>query len=157
TLSVEWSSRPSNTEAPTASIIIPCYDGKSLTDACLRSLFATLPSTFRGEVIAVDDESTDGTAGLLRHWAKTEPRLVVVRNKKDVGFVGSATRGARHATGDILISLHNAVVLLPGWFEPMLRVFRDRPDAGACGGKLILSDGTLQEAGSVVFRDGSAM
>jgi GT2 family glycosyltransferase len=37
-----------------------------------------------------------------------------------------------------------------------LRIFRNYPDAGAVGGKLILPDGTLQEAGGIVFCDGSA-
>jgi GT2 family glycosyltransferase len=38
----------------------------------------------------------------------------------------------------------------------LLRTFREHPDAGAVGGKLLYPDGRLQEAGSSVFSDGSA-
>src|SRR5206468_3712541 len=44
----------------------------------------------------------------------------------------------------------------PGWLPPLLRTFVDRPDAGVVGGKLVFPDGRLQEAGGVVFSDGSA-
>jgi GT2 family glycosyltransferase len=38
----------------------------------------------------------------------------------------------------------------------LLRTFASFSDAGVVGGKLIFPDGTLQEAGSLVFEDGSA-
>jgi O-antigen biosynthesis protein len=38
-----------------------------------------------------------------------------------------------------------------------VNTFQDFPDAGAVGGKLVYPDGTLQEAGGVVFSDGTAM
>ena len=83
-------------------------------------------------------------------------RLKVIRNQKNFGFLKSVSRGAGAATGEILVFLNNDTVMLPGWLPPLLRVFRDLPDAGAVGGKLIFADGTLQEAGGIVFRDGSA-
>jgi GT2 family glycosyltransferase len=38
---------------------------------------------------------------------------------------------------------------------PLLEIFRDRPKAGAVGGKHIHSDGRLREAGGVISPDGS--
>src|SRR5439155_14690314 len=49
------------------------------------------------------------------------------------------------------------MIPLPGWLPPLLRILSDRPDAGAVGGKLVRADGTLDQAGGVIFRDGSAV
>jgi GT2 family glycosyltransferase len=65
-------------------------------------------------------------------------------------------RGAEAATGDILVFLNNDTILLPGWLQPLLEVFEAHPDAGAVGGRLLYPDGRLQEAGGLVFSDGSA-
>ena len=156
TAEIVWRAKSPATAAPTVSIIIPCHNGVALTDACLRSLMETLPANFRGEIIVVDDASTDGTAASLRAWAAADPRVKPLRNAKNLGFLETANRGAKAATGEFLVFLNNDLVLLPGWLPPLLRTFRDFPDAGGVGGKLIFPDGTLQEAGGMLFRDGSA-
>ncbi len=108
------------------------------------------------EIIIVDDASTDDTPGRLAKLAGSEPRLRIIRNEKNLGFLASTNRGAQEANGDILLFLNNDTVLLPDWLPPLLRVFRDYPQAGAVGGKLLFHDGSLQEAGGCVFSDGSA-
>ena len=155
--SVKWLPDCPRGNWPGVSIVMPCHNGRTMTDACLRSLLETLPRGVPCEVIVVDDCSSDGTAAMLKRWAKRDVRVRVLRNKKNLGFVDTCNFGASKATGEILVFLNNDLVLLPGWLEPLLRVFRDRADAGVCGGKLIFPDGTLQEAGGVIFRDGSAM
>jgi GT2 family glycosyltransferase len=155
--SIEWIADFSQRPGQSVSIIIPCQNERRLTDACLGSLRETLPRGFEGEILVVDDASTDDTPEALRQWMARDPRVRVLRNDRNLGFVDSCNRAAREAWGELLIFLNNDVVLLPGWLAPLLRLFRDFPQAGAAGGKLIFPDGTLQEAGGVVFRDGSAM
>jgi GT2 family glycosyltransferase len=79
-----------------------------------------------------------------------------LRNEANQGFLASCNRGARAAKGDFLLFLNNDTVLLPGWLPPLLRTFADLPNAGVVGGKLLFESGTLQEAGALVFADGSA-
>jgi len=157
TLTVAWQPDCPRGRWPGVSLVMPCHNGRAMTEACLRSLLETLPPELDSEVIVVDDHSTDGTSAMLQRWAKRDARLKLLRNKKNLGFVDTCNRGARAATRDMLVFLNNDLVLLPGWLEPLLTVFRDHADAGVCGGRLIYPDGTLQEAGGVVFCDGSAM
>jgi GT2 family glycosyltransferase len=93
---------------------------------------------------------------LLEEWQESIPHLKIVRNAQNRGFVASCNRGARAAKGDILIFLNDDTMPQKGWLQALLRTFREHPDVGAAGGKLIYPDGRLQEAGNFVFSDGSA-
>jgi GT2 family glycosyltransferase len=143
-------------DAPSSSIIIPTHNGVDHLRLCLASLGETLPESFLGEMIVVDDGSGEDMQGLLEEWQQAIPYLKVIRNERNRGFVASCNRGARAAKGDILIFLNDDTMPQPGWLRALLRTFRERPDAGAVGGKLIYPDGRLQEAGNFVFSDGSA-
>lgn len=138
------------------SIVIPCHNGARHTENCLQALSETMPHHFRGEIIVVDDASTDETPALLDRWSQREPRLKVLRNEANVGFVESCNRGAQAAAGDDIVFLNNDTLPMSGWLTALESTLRDYPDAGAVGGKLILTDGSLQEAGGVIFSDGSA-
>jgi GT2 family glycosyltransferase len=155
-LSVDWRINRRSITLPTVSIVIPSFNGSPYLESCLHALEETLPHDFQGEILVVDDASTDETLPLLERWARRDRRLKALRNPENVGFITSCNRGASAARGDILVFLNNDTIPLPGWLPPLLRIFEAFPEAGAVGGKLLYPDGRLQEAGSVVFSDGSA-
>lgn len=154
--SVRWNAELSRSESPTVSIVMPCYNGLAHTSACLTALRETLPNDFAGEIIIVDDGSDPETDAGLKAWVKIEPRLRVLRNRTNIGFLRSVNKGAKAATGEILVFLNNDTIPIAGWLAPLLRTFREQRNAGAVGGRLVYPSGRLQEAGGVVFRDGSA-
>ena len=154
-LSITWRPDVQAIAPASVSIIIPTYNRPGLMASCFRALRETLPPNVDAEVIIVDDGSTDGFDDLER-LVQDDPRAVLLRNDVNAGFVTSVNRGAGAATGDFLVFLNNDTIPLPGWLRPLLRTFRDRPDAGVVGGKLVYPDGRLQEAGAIVFSDGSA-
>lgn len=153
---VQWKSALERSDLPTTSIVIPCFNGMAHTDACLSALGETLPADASVEILVVDDASNAETARRLKAWTRREKRLRVLRNASNLGFLRSVNRGAEAATGEILVFLNNDTIPIAGWLAPLLRVFNERPDAGAVGGRLVYPSGRLQEAGGVVFRDGSA-
>jgi GT2 family glycosyltransferase/ubiquinone/menaquinone biosynthesis C-methylase UbiE len=155
-IDVEWLNADARGRAlPSTSIIIPVYNNAGHTQNCLEQLIRTLPHSFRGEIIVVDDASSDETASLLERWSTADGRIKVIRNSENVGFVQTCNRGAQAASGEILLFLNNDTLPSPGWLPPLLKTLRDKPNAGAVGGKLIYPDGTLQEAGGIIFSDGS--
>jgi GT2 family glycosyltransferase/ubiquinone/menaquinone biosynthesis C-methylase UbiE len=154
-LDVEWQFSGEEKPAATVSIIIPVYNEMNYTESCLEQLRKTLPQNFRGEIIVVDDASSDETPAVLKRFAETDERIKVLRNPENAGFIASCNRGAKEASGEVIVFLNNDTLPVQGWLPPLLRVLRDKPGAGAVGGKLVYPDGTLQEAGGVIFSDGS--
>ncbi len=141
---------------PVVSIVIPNFGPTDLLRACLWSLGETLPATLDIEVIVVDDASPTDSRPALERLVATLPAGRLLVNDTNRGFLASANRGASTAKGDILVLLNNDTVTLPGWLDAIRSTFREHPDAGVVGGRLVYPDGRLQEAGGLIFADGTA-
>jgi GT2 family glycosyltransferase len=152
---VEWTLDRKQLAQPSTTIIIPSYNGVELLRVCLRALQETLPTEAEVEILVADDGSTDATPEFIAEWSKQDPRVKLLLSKRNTGFIATCNRGLAAATGEIVVFLNNDTVPLRGWLPPLLRTFRERPDAGAVGGRLVYPTGLLQEAGGVIFRDGS--
>lgn len=136
--------------SPRASIVIPVYGAFGHTLACLRAIAAHPPAT-AFEVIVIDDASPDDSLAKLR----AIDGLHVHARATNGGFIAACNDGASLARGDVLVFLNNDTVPQPGWLDALLATFDAQPDAGLVGAKLLYPDGRLQEAGGVVFADGS--
>lgn len=132
------------------SIVIPVFNQLHFTQACLAAI-QEHQGTERFEVIVVDDGSTDATA----EWIAQIPGLIYLRNETNAGFVASCNTGAAKARGSFLVFLNNDTEVTPGWLGTLRETFECEPRAGLVGAKLIFSDGRLQEAGGIIWRDGS--
>ena len=137
-------------DAPRVSIVIPVYNKIAYTAACLRSI-AEHAGVIPFEVIVVDDGSTDATQQRLASIAG----IRTMRNAENLGFVGSCNAGAAAARGELLFFLNNDTCVTAGWLEALVRCLEEAPDAGLVGAKLVYPDGRLQEAGGIIFNDGS--
>jgi GT2 family glycosyltransferase/glycosyltransferase involved in cell wall biosynthesis len=136
---------------PAASIVIPVHGHLPHTLACLQAL-SEWPPDAPVEIIVVDDASTDDTPVVLPRI----PGLRYQRRTVNGGFVAACNEGAAIARGDLLVFLNNDTVPQPGWLDALLATFSQDPGTGLAGSQLLYPDGRLQEAGAVVFQDGTA-
>lgn len=135
---------------PRASVIVPVYGQLAMTLDCLAAL-ALHSGEVEMEVIVVDDASTDDTPRVL-------PGIEGLRYQRmpaNAGFIAACNEGARLARGEFLVFLNNDTLVQPGWLQALLDTFTTHPDTGLAGAMLVYPDGRLQEAGGLVFADGS--
>jgi GT2 family glycosyltransferase/SAM-dependent methyltransferase len=133
------------------SIVIPVFNNLKFTLECLKSVMM-YSYGMQYEVIVVDDASTDKTEEVLRH----APNLIYIRNEKNLGFVHACNRGAESAKGKFLLFLNNDTQVTENWLQPLIDTFSEYENVGAVGPKILFPDGRLQEAGTLVNRDGTS-
>ena len=136
---------------PMVSIIIPVYAKLEFTLLLLNSIIKN-PPIISFEIIIVDDFSNDHTFDTL---SKIKG-INLIRNIENKGFIFSCNSGADHAKGKYLHFLNNDTEVLMGWLDELAETFDNFPETGLAGSKLIYPDAKLQEAGGLVWKDGSA-
>lgn len=139
------------TATPVVSIIIPVYGQHETTFACLKSI-ASHPPRASYEVIVMDDCSPEPAQVALAPVRG----IRVLRNERNLGFIGNVNAGAAAATGDYLLILNNDTMMRPGALDVLIDTFEQHTNVGLVGAKLLNADGSVQEAGGIVWRDGSA-
>jgi len=136
---------------PIVSIVIPVYGKCDFTIRCLTSI-ASNPPSFPFEVIVIDDFSPDMSLEVLRRVKG----IRLISNSQNQGFIRSCNIGAKAASGQYLYFLNNDTEVTSNWLDELVRTFMEFPGTGLVGSKLIYPDGTLQEAGGIIWQDGSA-
>jgi len=84
---------------PGVSVLLPCRDAEPFLPECIHSLEEQSNPDF--EVLAVDDNSTDGTSGLLEDWAARDPRVRVL-SATGSGLVPALCQAAAEARAPLL-------------------------------------------------------
>lgn len=137
-------------EDPEVSIIIPAHNQFAYTYRCIESIMNTVDDVSY-EVILADDVSTDRT----RRIGKLIKHLHIVRNEKNLGFLLNCNKAAATARGRYLVFLNNDTLVHAGWLQSLYDLMQQDETIGVAGSKLVYPDGTLQEAGGIIWRDAS--
>ena len=138
-------------DKPKVSILLVLWNQAELTLACLEALQTQADGTW--EILIIDNASTDKTRDLL----DTIDGARIVYNEENIGFLKAVNLGALQANGEYLLLLNNDAVPHEGSISQAVRTIESSQDVGAVGGRVILPNGLLQEAGSIVWRDGTCL
>ena len=137
-------------ENPIVSIIIPVYNKFRYTNKCIHSIInenRDIPY----EIIIADDMSTDLTKYIKNYFVN----IHINKNEKEHGFVNNCNNAANVAKGKYIVFLNNDVQVKRGWLSNLVKLIESNEKIGMVGSKLIYPNGTLQEAGGIIWRDGS--
>jgi GT2 family glycosyltransferase len=129
-----------------AVVVVNWNGGADLLD-CLASVAAQTLAA--GEVVLVDNGSTDGSADAA---AAAHPAVARLDLPSNPGYGAAVNAAAAATSGDPLVVLNPDVTLAPEWLETVASAFADDPGLGVAGAKLLFPDGLVQHAGGIVRR-----
>ena len=92
-------------EKPIVSSIIPVYNSKNFISRAIKSI--QNQNILNIEIILVDDKSTDDTLLFIKELQKSDPRIKIISNKKNMGTLYSRCIGALSANGRYIFPLDN--------------------------------------------------
>lgn len=114
---------------PKVSVIMSVYNGMPFLKDAVKSILNQTYKNF--EFIIVDDASKDKTWSYLK--SLKDPRVKIIKNKKNLGLAASLNIALRLAQGDYVARMDADDVSLPKRFETQVRFLKSHQDIDLCG------------------------
>ena len=111
-------------EKPIISIIIPVYNDEDYLRQALDSVESQTLQDI--EIICVNDGSTDGTAAILREYARRDERVGVIEHRKNRGLLPARKTGVEAARGEYCLFLDGDDELVPECCETVYALIREQ-------------------------------
>ena len=111
---------------PLVSVVIPAYNREGVIAACIKS--AIDQGYDNMEIVVVDDKSTDNTVAVIEELAESEPRIRLVRHKKNKGEAGARNTGVMNAKGKYIAYLDSDDFWLPGKLQKQVEFMESAPE-----------------------------
>jgi GT2 family glycosyltransferase/SAM-dependent methyltransferase len=108
---------------PLVSILVVTYNSEEFLDPFLDSIERNT-SYANYEVVFVDNNSSDGSARLLKRRAAADARIRVFTPGSNLGFAGGNNYAAREARGEWFVVLNPDTIVTPGWIGRLMAPFR---------------------------------
>ena len=136
---------------PALSVLMVLHNQFELTMQALGSLRANYPGDI--DLVLIDSGSADETRDIQRYVRGA----TCFRFDTNIGFLLGCNTALQFATGDAVLYLNNDTELAPGAIAAALHRLESDPRIGAVGGMIIRTHGLVQEAGNIIYCDGSTL
>jgi len=140
-------------ESPLISILVLTQDQLEHVGRCISSLARTIDAErLPYEVLLVFNGTEPRSVETFLKSVRGVRALPLALN---LGFGGGNNYAAERARGEFLVFLNDDAIALPGWLDNLVRTVQTYPNAGAVGSRILFPDASLQEAGGIIWSDGS--
>jgi len=116
--------------AELVDIVVPVYSGAAETTACLESVLSSeLPAAT--QIIVINDSSPESAlVAYLQRLAERSPRVRLLHNQTNQGFVKTANRGMREAAGRDVVLLNSDTLVANDWIGRLQAIAYGHTDIG---------------------------
>jgi len=117
------------------SIIIVSYNSKEYLPLCINSIYKS-SINYNFEIIVIDNNSVDGSQKLI---SKEFPKVILIENKKNVGFARANNQGILLGKGRYLLLLNPDTEIIPLKINLMIDFLERNREIGIVGPRLLNS------------------
>jgi len=125
------------------SIIVVSFNTKELLKQCLKSVFKQTKG-INFEIIVIDNASIDRSPEIIQ---KESPKVVLIKNKKNLGFAAANNQGIKLARGKYILLLNSDTVLKENSLKKMVDWMEKNQRVGISSCQLVYQNGRLQGTG----------
>ncbi len=126
------------------SLIIVNFNTRDLLKDCLSSVVHSMEeSHLSGEIIVVDNDSSDGSASMVE---KQFPQVLLIKNMTNQGFARANNKGIKQAHGKYILLLNSDTILFKDTLKNMFDFMEKHKDAGVATCRVELANGNLDPA-----------
>ena len=125
---------------PVVSVLMSTFNRAQALPNAIESI---LEQTFTDlEFIIIDDGSTDNTWNIIQSYAKKDPRIIALRNKRNKGLIYSLNRGLDVARGKYVARMDDDDKSVPFRLERQVWAMDENPDIIVLGTGIIGANDT---------------
>jgi GT2 family glycosyltransferase len=136
------------------SIIVVSFNTSAITKKCLDTVFASLEgSQLNWEIVAVDNNSEDGSVKMLDGYRKKHPEHIrLIENSRNLGFGRANNQGVKDSRGRYTLLLNSDTEILDNAIGKMADFYRKHEDrVRFLGCKLLNTDRSAQPSAAPFF------
>ena len=130
--------------SPKVTVLMSVYNGEKYLNESINSIINQTFTDF--EFLIIDDASTDSSRDIILSYS--DPRIKLIKNKKNVGQSESLNRGLLEAKSEYIARMDQDDVSLTLRLDKQVRFMGEHPEVGVCG---TFVDFTDQKHRSVVY------
>lgn len=124
--------------SPKVSVVLPAYNSERFIGPAIESILA---QTFADlELIVIDDCSKDNTWEVIQAYARRDPRIVALRNEKNLNLANSLNKGIAGARGKYIVRMDHDDISVPTRIEKQVAFLDANPDVGIVGSSMEIID-----------------
>lgn len=124
---------PTTKEAPSITIAILNWNGKTLLERFLPSILQHSPEE-TAKVVVIDNGSRDGSLALLK---TSFPKVEILAYPTNAGFAGGYNRAMEEIATPFVCILNNDIEVTEGWLDAPLRLLESNNKLAAVQPKIL--------------------